>query len=116
MGKVADLKLSWLRSPSPDNKIGRVELAITQNGAVTTQEIGKDVQEFAITVKTNTSFSYKVLTYDNDTNQVVTSLSADINIGDLELPLPASGLQIEILAIRDEDDTVSGGGGDDQTL
>ena len=97
--KVADIKLSWKRSPSSDIK--SVKVVFSANGSETTVDTeSPDVQELAVTVSANSNCSFKIVTTDNE-GLVATSEVYSFNLGDLEAPLPATNLSHVVVAIRD---------------
>jgi len=99
MGKVADVKLTWKRSPSAD--VSKVVVSLTNDGSVESVEFGPDVEEFMVVVKANSSFSFSIDSYDGD-GQIATSVTYSFTLGDLEAPLPATDLKHTIIGIRDE--------------
>lgn len=99
MGKVADVRLFWKRSVSPDAT--KVKLRLNVNGQETVTELGKDVESFQLVVQSSSVVSFSVETMDSD-GQVATSTLYTFSTGDLESPLPATDLGHEILGIREE--------------
>lgn len=100
--KVASVLLFWVRSPSIDVESQRVEVVVDgvqQSGA----EFGPEVENMTIDVKASQIVTFKVITTDSGGLSTV-STSYTINLGDLEAPLPATGLGHEVMGIREEDD------------
>ncbi len=100
--KVADVRLLWFRSPSIDVVSQRVDVLVdgVQQSAV---ELGPEAQDMVIAVRASQVVVFTVTTIDSGGMSAV-STSYTINLGDLEAPLPATGLSHEVLGIRDEDD------------
>lgn len=103
--KRADVKLFWTKSPSAD--VDRVELAVTIDGTEQVYNLGSEVQELMIEVDAGKSVSFRVDTFDAEGNKAQSSV-ATFTLGDLEAPLPATGLGYEVTAVRD----VPEGGGE----
>jgi hypothetical protein len=99
--RVADVKLTWRKSPSQDLKSQKMILTI--DGTETTSEFGPDVEEVMIVVKPAQTFTFQVVTTDSEGLEA-TSVSYTFTVGDLETPLPATDLAHVIVAIRDEPD------------
>ena len=100
MAKVAQVKLGWTRSPSD---ITAQKIEITINGVVKTLELGPEVDSYQIeeTLPTKSVASFKIDTTDEEGN-VVSSEVYNFKLGDLEVPLPATNLFHEVVAILDE--------------
>ncbi len=98
MAKVADVKLTWRKSPSSD--ITGIKVVVTNNGVETTTEGGPEVQELMVIVNASGSLSFKVVSLDSEGNEAV-SETYTFSLGDLEAPLPATDLFHEIVAVRD---------------
>ncbi len=99
MAKVADVRLSWVKSPTID--VTKVQVVVTNDGTETTTEFGPEVQELVIVVKASTTVQFKVVVTDSE-GQVATSSTYTFTLGDLEAPLPATDLKHTILAVRDD--------------
>jgi len=100
MAKVADVKLSWTRSPS--SGVTKVEVKTTVNGNETVVEVGPEVESFQITVQASSTVSFQVITHGDESGDVAASETYTFTLGDLEAVLPATGLGHEVLAVRDE--------------
>lgn len=98
MPKVADVKLSWTKSPSLD--LQKVEVVVNNGGTETTTELGPEVQEFMIVVQASGAVQFKIVTYDTE-GLKATSETYSFTLGDLEVPLPATNLFHEVVAVRD---------------
>lgn len=98
MAKVADVKLTWSKSPSAD--VAKVTVAVTKDGTTTTTDVGPEVESFQIVVEASKSVTFTVVTTDSE-GLTGTSDSYTFTIGDLEAPLPATNLFHEVLAIRE---------------
>jgi hypothetical protein len=98
MAKVADVKLSWKKSPSADVK--SVKIVVTNDGTETTTDLGAEVEEFMVVVAATKACSFKITTTDNE-GLVATSVTYTFVLGDLEAPLPATDLKHEVVAVRD---------------
>lgn len=98
MPKVADVKLSWTKSPSLD--LQKVEVVVNNGGTETTTELGPEVQEFMIVVQASGGVQFKIVTYDTE-GLKATSETYSFTLGDLEVPLPATNLFHEVVAVRD---------------
>lgn len=99
--KVADVKLTWTKSPSAP--ISKVVVNVTINGNLTTTEVGAEVEEFMIGVHALGVVSFSIDTFD-DEGLKATSETHTFTLGNLEAPLPATGLFHEVVAIRDVPD------------
>lgn len=98
MVKVADVKLKWVKSPS--SGVAKVDVDVTINGTLTKTELGPEVESFMVEVAASGSVQFKVITFDNEGLQS-TSEVYSFTLGDLEAPLPATGLGHEVVAIRE---------------
>lgn len=98
MAKVADVKLSWTKSPSADVKT--VSVVVNNNGTETTADFGPEVESFNIVVSASSSVSFKVQVTDSE-GLTATSSTYTFTLGDLETPLPATNLKHEVVAVRD---------------
>ena len=96
--KVADVKLSWTKSPSAD--ISKVQIVITNGGATTTTELGPEVEQFMIVVQASGSVQFKIVTFDAE-GLFATSETYAFTLGDLEAPLPATALFHEVVGVRE---------------
>lgn len=101
MAKVADVKLSWVRSPSADVVSRTIEVTI--NGQTTTADVGPEVEQYMIEVSASGSVQFKTTVKDAE-DQVVSSEVYSFTVGDLEAPQPDTGLLHEIVGIRDVPD------------
>lgn len=99
MGKVADVKLSWTKSPSLD--ITGVKAIVNLNGQEQTFDFGPEVESFQITCQPMTSGSFKVVVTGTD-GQTATSTDCNFSVGTLEGPHPVTDLTAQIVAIRDD--------------
>lgn len=98
MAKVADVRLSWSKSPSADVK--RVRLSVNIDGTESTADLGPDVNEFMVEVKAGGTVTYKVVTIGNDDLEA-TSADYTFTLGSLEVPEPAFDLFHKVVAVRD---------------
>lgn len=98
MAKVADVMLSWTKSPSAD--VNKVSVVVNNNGTETTVDFGPEVESFAIVVSASASVNFKVVVTDSE-GQTATSTTYGFVLGDLEAPLPATNLSHEVIAVRD---------------
>lgn len=98
MARVADVRLSWIRSPSADVTARRIR--VTKNGEETVYDVGPEVAEYAIEVPASSSVTFRTEVLDSEGN-VATSEVASFSVGDLESPLPDTGLFHEIVGVRD---------------
>lgn len=96
--KVADVKLTWTKSPSPD--VARQVLKTVIAGSEATVELGPEAQEFMVTISSDTPFQFSVDTFDAAGNHTVSEVYSSA-VGDLEAPLAATNLAHEIVAVRD---------------
>ena len=101
MAKVADVKIFWVPSPTAD--IVKVEVFTTINGAETKVEVGPEVQDLMVEVSANGSVAVKFVVTDSE-GLKATSESYTFTLGDLEAPLPITGVGHEVIAIRDAPD------------
>lgn len=99
MAKVADVKLSWKKSPSLD--ISSQVIEIKKGSAEATRiEVGPEVESYMLEVDALNTVSFTIQTLDIE-GQVVTSDVYSFSLGDLEVPLPATDLFHEVIAVRD---------------
>ena len=106
MARVADVKLTWRRSPSLD--ISRVEVRVNNNGQETTAQVGPEVESYVVEVRARSAVSFTVTVYDAEGGQA-TSATYSFLLHDLEAPLPATDLSHEVLGVRDVPDDDGGG-------
>ncbi len=99
--KVADVKLSWVKSPSAD--VSKVKAVVSNDGSETTTEFGPEVEQFTIVVAASKSVQFKVIVTDTEGLEA-TSETYTFTLGDLTAPQPASNLFHEVVGIRDVDD------------
>jgi hypothetical protein len=99
--KVADVKLFWVKSPSAD--VDHIEVVVTNNGVTTTTVRSADVEDFMIEVQARGSVSFRIDTYDSEGNKT-SSETYTFTLGDLEAPLPATGLGHVVTGVRDVPD------------
>jgi hypothetical protein len=100
MAKVADVKLTWVKSPSLD--VAKQKVITTVDGTVTEIELAPVAEELMIVVQANSSVQFRIETFDAEGN-VATSETHSFTLGDLEAPLPATDLGHEVVAVRDEE-------------
>lgn len=98
MAKVADVKLSWTKSPSAD--VAKVTVVVTKDGTETTTEVGPEVESIQIVVEASKSVTFKVIVTDSE-GLAATSDIYTFSLGDLEAPLPATNLFHEVIGVRD---------------
>lgn len=96
--KVADVKLSWKRSPDIDIK--SVQVVVVNDGTESTADFGPEVEALNIVVAAQKSVSFKVVVKDSE-GLVSSSESYSFTIGDLTAPNPATDLRHEVLAIQE---------------
>lgn len=99
--KVADVKLSWSKSPSAD--VSKVQVVLVNDGVTTKTDFGPEVESYQIVVQARKSVQYSVITIDSEGLQA-TSVLYTFTLGDLENPLPATNLTHEVVGIRDVPD------------
>lgn len=99
MGKVADVRLSWTKSPSAD--VAKVQVFVTNNGTETMVEGGAEVEQIMTVVQASAAVQFKIVTFDTEGNQA-TSEVYSFTLGDLIAPLPATNLGHEVVAVRDD--------------
>lgn len=98
MARVADVRFFWTRSPSAD--IATVKAVVTQNGTETVTEFGPEVEEFTLSIPALSSVQFKIESFDSEGNKA-TSETYGFVLGDLEMPLPATGLGHEVLGTHE---------------
>jgi hypothetical protein len=106
VAKTATIKYGWTRSASAD--VEKVITVLTVNGITTTTERGPEVESFTVDVAANSSVTLRVDSYDSE-GLVALSEVYSHTVGNLELPLPATGLYHQILAVNDVPDPVTPG-------
>jgi hypothetical protein len=99
--RVADVKLSWAKSPSAD--VSGVKVVVTNDGSETTTDFGPEVEELLIVVAATKSVQFKVVVTDSE-GLTATSETYTFTLGDLEAPQPATNLRHEVVAIREVPD------------
>lgn len=108
MPKIANVKLSWTRSPSAD--VASRKIVITKNGEETTLEFGPEVSDYTLDVPAMGSLQFKTIVLDSE-GKTATSETYSFTLGDLEDPVPDTNLFHEILSVRDEGTPPISGGG-----
>jgi len=103
VARVADVKLTWVRSPSADITTRNVE--ITVNGQTTTVSLGPEVSDYTIEVSARSTVQFRTTVYDSEGNEA-SSETYTFTIGDLEAPVPDTGLFHEVVGTRDVADPV----------
>lgn len=98
MAKVADVKLSWVKSVSTD--LESREITVVINGTETTYAVPPEVESYQITVDANSNVSFFTTVYDREGKQV-SSETASFQFGDLEDPQPDTLLSIEVVGVRE---------------
>lgn len=100
MAKKGSVKLTWIRSPSPDAR--KQLIKVNYKGAeLLTSEVGPEVEQLMVQIPASGPVDYSVVTIDDD-GLVATSDPHTFVIGDLEAPLPATGLDHQIVGIIDD--------------
>jgi len=99
--KQARVRFFWSRSPSTNATAQRLE--IVKNGTLTAIDFPPEVEEYVADIMASTGGEFRVITLDTEGNEV-SSDSFPFVLGDLEKPLPATGLGIEIMAVSDVPD------------
>lgn len=100
MAKTASVKLTWVRSPSPDAK--RQIITVNRAGvAIFTSEVGPEVEQVMVQIPASSPVDYSVVTVDED-GLVAPSAPHTFTIGDLENPLPATNLDHLVVGIVDD--------------
>lgn len=97
--RVANVRLFWVRSPSAD--VSRSQLVLNVNGTETVVDMGPDVQEFVMDVTAQSNVRFRIDVWDAE-GQKASSAEFAFTLGDLETPIPPSGLGMEILSVRDD--------------
>ena len=98
MPMVADVKLIWTKSPSPD--VAKQILKTTIAGGTTEVELGPEAQEYMVVIGSETPFSFQVDTFDAAGNHTASEIYSNV-IGDLEAPLAATNLFHEVVGVRE---------------
>jgi hypothetical protein len=98
MAKVADVRLTWSKSPSLD--ITSQVIVLSVDGGQTEIEVDKAIESYTLEVQANQTVTFSISSFDSEGN-VAASESHTFQLGDLELPLPATGLFHEVVAVRD---------------
>lgn len=98
MPKIATIKSRWKRSPSSD--IVKAKVVFTMDGLSTTTDVDPSVEEFVFEAAANSSFQVRIDSYDSD-DLIASSQTVSRTLGDLEGPLPATDLTLEIISVRD---------------
>ena len=98
MPKVADVKISWVRSPSAD--VTRRTVEVTINGQTTMTQVGPEVSEYVLEIAASGSVSVKTTVFDESGKQASSEVYS-FRLDDLEAPLPDTDLIHEVLAVRD---------------
>jgi hypothetical protein len=99
MSKVADVKLKW--TPSPSEGVVKQIVQVTIDGIPSMEtEVSPETTELMVEVKATESVIFQVVTTDDEGLSVI-SESYTFRLGNLEAPLPATGLGHTIVAIRD---------------
>lgn len=99
MSKIATVSISWIRSPSAD--VSERQLIVTKDGETTTYDVGPEVSDYQIDVEASKSISFKTIVKDSE-GLTATSETATFTVGDLEAPLPDTGLTADIVSVRDD--------------
>ena len=98
MAKVADVKLSWVRSPSAD--VNKRRITVTKNGETTVTDLGAEVSEYVIEVHAMGVVTFKTEVFDNEGRSAV-SETYTFTLGDLVPPQPDTGLFHDVVGVRD---------------
>jgi hypothetical protein len=98
--KVADLLISWTKSPSV---IVSRDIVVTIDGTNTTYNVGPEVNNFAISASANSSISV-FTTVKDALGQTVSSETATFQVPDLTAPLPDTDVAVAITGTHDEPD------------
>jgi hypothetical protein len=99
MAKLANIDLTWKKSPSPG--IVKTEIFITVDGQENSVTLDPLAESFRVQIKADTNASFKIVNTD-DEGLTVTSLTYDFRVGDLTAPLPATELSHTIVSIEDD--------------
>lgn len=97
--KIANVKISWVRSPSADVTSRKIE--VTKNGEVTTLDLGPEVSDYVLDVEALGAVTVKTTVFDSE-GQQATSDTYSFTLGDLEAPLPDTNFFHEVLSVRDD--------------
>lgn len=99
MSKVADVKLTWKKSPSLD--IASQVIVLSVNGVSETDiELSPGLESYTGEFQANSTVTFSISSFDSEGN-VAASESHTFQIGDLELPLPATDLFHEFVGVRE---------------
>lgn len=96
--KVADVRLYW--TPSLSSDIAKQVVNVTIGDSISTFDLLPGAVEHRIEVTSNSSFSFSVDSIDVEGNRIA-SVTYSSNVGDLEVPLPATDLGSEIMGVRE---------------
>jgi hypothetical protein len=102
VSKIATVKLGWTKSPSAD--VAKVEVIVNTGGAVTTTEVGPEVESIQVEVAASTSFSFQLRVTDSE-GLTASSELYSYTLGDLTAPVPPAGLFHEVIGVRDAEPT-----------
>jgi hypothetical protein len=100
MSKVADVKLGWSPSVSADVVSQVVHFTVDGNPREVT--LTREVAELMIEVKASTGVQFFVTSLDSEGQESSSEVYTFV-LGDLEPPIPATGLFHEVVAVRDLD-------------
>lgn len=98
--KVADVKIQWDRSVSPD--VNRVVVVTQIGGMGSTVELSPDVEEVVVEVRANQSGWIRVDSHDSE-GRLAQSVTYNFTVGDLTDPQPATNFRHTILGVREVD-------------
>jgi hypothetical protein len=98
MSKVADVKLGWSPSVSADVVSQVVKFSVDGNPREVT--LSREVAELLIEVKASTGVQFFVVSIDSEGQESSSEVYTFV-LGDLEPPIPATGLFHEVVAVRD---------------
>ena len=98
MSKVADVKLGWSPSVSADVVSQIVHFTVGGNPREVT--LTREVSELLIEVDASTGVQFYVVSIDSEGQESSSEVYTFV-LGDLQPPVPATGLFHEVVAVRD---------------
>lgn len=101
MGRLADVRLGWTKSPSPN--IVKQTVKVWVDGNESSVDAGPEIESVTITAKAFSTIRFQVVVRNSDGLEA-TSVDYSITLDSLENPQPATGLFHDILAVREVPD------------
>lgn len=102
--KIANIRLSWVRSASTD--VSSRKLTVAVDGNKTVFDIPAEVSEYVLDVPARVAVTFFTQVFDSEGN-VAQSETYAFTLGDLEAPQPDTSLFHEILSVRDDSNATS---------